>query len=124
VAEPEQLAGLTETPWALSRMIYEQTGTWVFSVGGHPFVPVCIERAGGPASVRVTSLFNDETVAADSVLAAEVHGPRLAVVDAVVFGSTVVEFPLAARVAEAGYEHLRLHAEGDKVCRVYGVSVP
>ncbi|MDP8937586.1 MAG: hypothetical protein M3O23_07655 [Actinomycetota bacterium] len=118
------LAGLTETPWALSRMIYEQTGTWVFSVGGHPFVPVCIELAGEPAQVRVTSLFNDETVPADAVLAAEVHGHRLTVIDAVVFGSTVVEFPLAARVTSPAYEHLRLQADGEKVCRVYGEQVP
>ncbi len=118
------LAGITETPWALSRVIYERTGSWVFSIGGHPFVPVCIERTDDPTHVRVTSLFNDETVAADEVLVAEVHGAQLKVVDGVAFGSTSVEFPLGTRVSHREYEHLRLHTAGDKICRVYGASLP
>jgi hypothetical protein len=118
------LAGITETPWALSRVIYERTGSWVFAIGGHPFVPVCIERTGDPTRFRVTSLFNDETVAADEVLVAEVHGARLKVVDGVAFRSTSVEFPLAGRVTGPDYEHLRLRAEGDKICRVHGRSQP
>jgi len=118
------LAGITETPWALSRMIHERMGIWVFAIGGHPFSPVCIERTGEPGGVRVTSMFNDETVALDTLLVAEVQGPRLVVIDGVVFGSTAVEFPLAARVTQPAFEHARLQTDGERICRLYGASLP
>ncbi len=118
------IAGVTETPWALSRMILERTGTWVFSIGSHPFVPVCFERTADPARLRITSLFNDETVGVDMVLAAEVHGPHLTLIDEIVFGATAVQFPLADRVADPSYGHMRLQADGDRICRVYGATVP
>ena len=118
------LAGLTETPWALSRMIYQRRRMPVVAIGGHPFVPVCIERTGDPGRVHVTSMFNDENVAVDALLLAELRDGQLLVIDEIVFGSSAVQFPLGARATRAGHQRLRLRVDGEKICRMYGQSLP
>lgn len=120
----DTLAGITETPWALSRMVHELSGRSVFAIGGHPFVPVCIERTSDPTQLRVTTMFNDETVSADAFLAAEIHGARLVLIDEISFGLTSMRFPLADRVVDPTYEHVRLQTDGDRLCRMYGQPVP
>ncbi len=120
----DTLAGLTETPWALSRAVFERRREGVFAIGGHPFVPVCIERMPDSTQLRLTSLFNDEIVRTDALIATEVQGPRLLVVNEIVFGATTVKLPLADRVMSPAYGHIRLQSDGDKVCHSYGRSVP
>ncbi len=116
------LAGITETPWALARLVFEARGEVIPAIGGHPFGPLCIERTEDPSRVRVTSGFNDEVVPVGSLLAAEVHDDRLVVVDEVVFGSTSVQLPLAERV-DGSVERLRMVGNEKVACRAFGSSV-
>lgn len=123
-AVDDTIAGLTETPWALSRMVFEISGQSVFAIGGHPVRPVCVELTPDARQLRVTSFFNDEVVRADALLAAEVQGGRLVVIREFDFGNTVVELPLAARVAESDVAPSRLRSEGGRICSSYGQRAP
>jgi hypothetical protein len=120
----ESLAGITETPWALHRVILQESGRSVYAVGGHPFVPVCIERTADPEQLRITSMFNDVRAPVSSVLAVEVRDDVLAVVDSLTFGATTIELPLAASVGAAASERLSLTAAGPRICHAYGHTVP
>ncbi|MBW3556186.1 MAG: hypothetical protein KY454_04505 [Actinobacteria bacterium] len=117
------IAGLTETPWALSRMVFELRRYSVFAIGGHPVAPVCVELTADPTRLRVTSSFNDEVVSPDALLAVEVHGPRLVLIRELVFGSTAVGLPLADRVMQTGEEGVRLQSQGNRICRWFGQPV-
>ncbi|MBW3556185.1 MAG: hypothetical protein KY454_04500, partial [Actinobacteria bacterium] len=120
----DTFAGITETPWVLSRSFVELRDMDIPTISGHPWVPVCIERTPDPNQLRVTSFFNDEVVPVEAVLAAEVHGPRLMIVDQITFGSTTVTLPLGARVTNGSEQALRFETEDDRICRAFGQTLP
>jgi hypothetical protein len=123
-AVDNSFAGITELPWVMSIMIGEHRGgNAVGAPGGHPDVPVCLERTDDPDVLRVTTYFIDELTAVDALLPAELHDDRLVIIDEVQFGSTVVRFPLAARLPTDRYEHVRLQTAGDRLCRAFGQPV-
>jgi len=112
-------AGITETPWALSRTISDIRDEGLVALGGHPFVPVCLAQTDDPTALRVTTFFNSEVVPIGSLLAAEVVDDRLLVVDEIRFGATVVELPLG-RLAGGSFERLSLQTTKDQACRAFG----
>jgi hypothetical protein len=116
----ESLAGITETPWALSRVLTDTRGEFTHALGGHPFVPVCFERTPDPETLRVTTMFNDEVIPIRSLLAAEIMDEELAVIDEIAFGDDIVRLPLAAQVADPSLKRLRVVSEGDRACRIFG----
>ena len=91
--------------------------------GGHPTVPVCLERTTDPDVLRVTTNFIDELTPTASLLPAELYDDRLVVVDEIQFGSTVVRFPLAERVPPERFERVQLRTDGDRLCRSFGQTV-
>jgi hypothetical protein len=117
-------AGITELPWVMSIMIGEHRGgNAVGAPGGHPVVPVCLERTDDPAVLRVTTSFLDERTAVAALLPAEVHDDRLVFIDEIRFGSTVVRFPLVERLPEERFERMQLRTPGDRLCRAFGRTV-
>ncbi|MBW3613751.1 MAG: hypothetical protein KY439_00360 [Actinobacteria bacterium] len=123
-AVDDTFAGITETPWVLSRSFGEERGSYIPTISGHPWVPVCIQRTPDPTRLRLTSFFNDEVVPIEGLLAGEVHGSRLVVVDQIMFGSTMVTLPLGARATSGPFEALKLKTDGDRICRAFGNTVP
>ncbi|MGI9054011.1 MAG: hypothetical protein ACR2HQ_15445 [Ilumatobacteraceae bacterium] len=117
--------GITELPWVMSLKLGEYRGGNAVGVpGGHPIVPVCMERMTDPDVLRVTSNFIDEVTPITSLLPAEMYEDRLVIIDRIRFGSTVVRFPLAERVPSDRYEHVQLETDGDRLCRSFGQTVP
>ncbi|MGH9269989.1 MAG: hypothetical protein ACRDZ2_01815 [Ilumatobacteraceae bacterium] len=117
-------AGITELPWVMSIKLGEFRGNNAIGApGGHPIVPVCLELTDDPDVLRVTTYFIDEASSTSSILAAELYDDRLAVVDEIQFGSTMVRFPLAERVPDERFERIQLRTDGDRLCRSFGETV-